>query len=100
MAVVESWTAEVEPVPEPAALDLPGGSFTVQVAGCESLEYAQHLIELYTDRGYEPYLTETTVEDQVYYRVRIGGFEGLAEAKKLRDELIDRYSIEPWVDNL
>lgn len=100
-ATVE-WTqeAEVEPEPEPVASDLPGGNFTVQVAGCESLEYAQHLIEVYTGRGYEPYLTETTVGDQVYYRVRIGGFESLADAEKLREELIDKYSIEPWVDNL
>lgn len=101
-AAAEEWTTEPEPEPEsePVAPDLPGGSYTVQVAGCESLEYAQHLMGLYVGRGYEPYLTEATVDDQVFYRVRIGGYESLADAEKLRDELIDKYSIEPWVDNL
>ncbi len=102
--VADTWVAqadvEPEPEPEPVMSNSPAGSYTVQVAGCESLEYAQHLIERYTTRGYEPYLTETTVADQIYYRVRIGGYDRLAEAEKLRDELIDKYSIEPWVDNL
>lgn len=77
-----------------------GDGYTVQVAGCESLDYAQHLVELYTDRGYEPYITEYETDGQLYYRVRIGQFEGFSEASTLKSELEDKYSLTAWVDNL
>ena len=91
-------TPEEEPVPQEPVL--PESGFTVQVASCESLEYAQHLVELYTGRGYEPYLVQETVDGEVFNRVRIGTFEGLSEAKRLQLELKDKYSLEVWIDNL
>jgi len=75
-----------------------GEGYAVQVASCESLDYAQYLVEKYTERGYNPYLTTTTVNSQTYYRVRIGGIETLEEAKKLEAELVDKYSVKVWID--
>ena len=76
-----------------------GGGYTVQVASCERLEYARHLVETYVERGYEAYLTSTVVEGQTYYRVRIGGVPTFSEAKTLQAELIDKYSVhESWID--
>lgn len=72
--------------------------YAVQVAACESLDYAQYLVEKYTRRGYSPYLTSTTVEGQTYYRVRVGGLESLQEAKELQAELVDKYSVKAWID--
>jgi cell division septation protein DedD len=72
--------------------------YVVQVAACESLEYAQYLVEKYTARGYSPYLTTATVDGQTYYRVRVGGIATLQEAKELKAELVDKYSVEAWID--
>ncbi|TET95840.1 MAG: SPOR domain-containing protein [Candidatus Zixiibacteriota bacterium] len=72
--------------------------YVVQVAACESLEYAQYLVEKYTTRGYSPYLTTATVDGQTYYRVRVGGLATLQEAKELKTELVDKYSVEAWID--
>ena len=72
--------------------------YVVQVAACESLEYAQYLVEKYTARGYSPYLTTATVDGQTYYRVRVGGLATLQEAKELKTELVDKYSVEAWID--
>ncbi len=72
--------------------------YVVQVAACESLEYAQYLVEKYTARGYSPYLTTTMVGSQTYYRVRVGGLATLQEAKELKTELVDKYSVEAWID--
>ena len=74
--------------------------YAVQVAACESLDYAQYLVEKYTGRGYDPYMTTTTVEGRTYYRVRIGGIESLQEAKELKDELLDKYSIKAWIEEI
>jgi len=75
-----------------------GSGYEVQLAGCEDQAYAQYLIDLYRQRGYEPYVTTATVEGQMYYRVRLGVFQTLSEARKVRAEVIDRYSIDAWID--
>lgn len=75
-----------------------GEGYTVQVAACESYDYAQHLLDLYRRRGYEPYAVQIDHEGQAFYRVRIGSFETAAEAAALKSELSDKYSTETWVD--
>ncbi len=75
-----------------------GEGYTVQVASCPSYEYAQYLVDLYRKRGYEPYMVRYMEDGTQYYRVRIGAFETLAEAKALQAELLDKYSLDTWVD--
>ena len=106
--VVETTTdtstavADIAAVPEEVEPELPsapaGEGFTVQVAGCEDRAYAEFLVERYTDRGYEPYVATATIEGQTYYRVRLGAFETLAEAKTLKAQIADRYSVDAWID--
>jgi cell division septation protein DedD len=75
-----------------------GTGYTVQVAGCENSDYAQYLVRTYQNRGYEPYVTTETVDGQLYNRVRIGVFDSFGDAKALRTELSDKYSINAWID--
>ena len=77
----------------------PGEGFTVQVAACTDYEYAQYMVDLYRRRGYEPYMTKFEEGGENYYRVRIGAYETTAEAKALKADLLDKYSLETWVDN-
>ena len=105
MALSEEETLDasavpVEEEPEFVPAVVEGEGYTVQVASCESLEYAQYLVDVYTGRGYEPYITQFDMEGQVYYRVRIGKFETESEAIALKNELADKYSIDAWVDIL
>jgi len=74
------------------------GGYVVQVAACESMEYAQYLIDKYTERGYSPYVTTVVVDGQTYYRIRIGGFETLQDAQELQAELVDKYSVKGWIE--
>lgn len=75
-----------------------GEGYTVQVAACESSDYARYLVDLYSQRGYEPFVSEFSVEGQKFYRVRIGLFDSQSEAKQLKDELVDKYTVQPWID--
>jgi len=77
-----------------------GEGYTVQVASCENRDYASHLVDVYFGRGYEPFVSTATIDGQTYYRVRIGNVQTYAEAKALKLELADRYSIKPWIDRL
>jgi cell division septation protein DedD len=88
-----------EITPKPAMPPAPAGAgYTVQIASCESEDYARHLVQVYTKRGYEPFVATITYNNLLYYRVRVGNFKSVAEAKVLRDELIDRFSVKAWVD--
>ena len=90
---------EAPKAPKEAMPPAPAGvGYTVQIASCESEDYARRLVARYTERGYQPFVTTVTYTNQEYYRVRVGHFQTVAEAKALRDELADRYSIKPWVD--
>jgi cell division septation protein DedD len=86
----------VEPIPEAPA----GGGYTVQVAATKDMEYARELIDLYTQRGYDPFVVTAQVGGETYHRIRIGSFENRADAKLLQAELVDRFSISAWVDEL
>jgi cell division septation protein DedD len=94
-AVPEEWTADRMMPRRPS-----GSGFTVQVASCEDEGYARYLVDLYTERGFEPFVETYSGTDQVYHRVRIGLFETKAEADQLKEQLNDSYSIDPWVSSI
>jgi len=87
--------AETEHIPDAP----PGEGFTVQIAACTDYEHAQYLIDLFRKRGYEPYMTKSEVNGESFYRVRVGAYPAAAEAEQLRAELLDKYSLETWIDN-
>ncbi len=100
MATAEEADATAMPVEEESTYEVDYGGatgYTVQVAACESLEYAQYLMDKYTRRGYEPTLSATEKDGQTYYRVRLGSFETRNEAVLFHDELKDKYSLEGWL---
>jgi len=90
-------TAQPKPPMPPAPS---GGGFTVQIASSDSEDYARKLVDIYTDRGYQPFVTTITYNNQTYFRVRVGNFKSVAEAKVLLAELVDRFSIQPWIDRI
>ena len=106
MTVQES-AADAEAIPDEAQPDLlpmppvpVGEGYTVQVASCEDGNYARHLVGVYADRGYDAFVTTITYEGQTYYRVRIGNFGVISEARALEHELQDKFSATTWIDRL
>ncbi len=87
-----------------AALDMPGApqgdGYVVQVSSATDESYAYYLVDLWTQRGYEPYVTTITYNDETHFRVRIGLFEEFSQAEKLVAEFGDKYSAEAWIDQV
>jgi len=92
-AIPEEPAEQSIETPPPAS-----GGYTVQVASCEDADYARHLQDLYTQRGYEPFITTFNYDGQTYYRVRIGAYDSYSQAKAAMNDLIDRYSVNAWID--
>jgi septal ring-binding cell division protein DamX len=86
----------IVPMPQPPA----GYAFTIQVAACEDTVYARYLVKLFKTRGYSPFMTVVNVSGQTYYRVRVGGYATVAEAREVQTELVDKFSLQSWIDRL
>ncbi len=92
--------AEAVPAEPEVGTPTPGqeSGYSVQVASCESRDYAESLVKKYKKRGFEPYITTFDYNGQTYYRVRLGPYDSRAAAEAAKMELKDRYSINGWVD--
>jgi cell division septation protein DedD len=89
---------ETKPAAEAMPPAPPGEGYTVQVASCEDAAYARHLVNLYRERGFEPYVTQYTLDGQLYYRVRVGNVPTYAQARAIKQELESKYSVSAWID--
>ncbi len=96
-----AMTPEAAPTEEPRKeYNQPTGEgFTVQVAAGTNYDYAHELADKFVDRGYDAYVTQATVNGEDFYRIRIGNYPTLTEAKSAGSELQDKYSVDYWVDN-
>jgi len=77
-----------------------GNGYTVQVASGTDEIYARYQVDLWKKRGYEPFVSAITHDNQTLYRVRFGLFATKAEANKVVDELADKYSVKSWIDQV
>ncbi len=77
-----------------------GSGYAVQVASSSDEGYALSQIELWRKRGYEPFVSVITQDNQTHYRIRLGLFTTELEAKRAADELTDKYSVKAWVDQM
>ncbi len=77
-----------------------GDGYAVQVASCSDEPYARYLLELWKGRGYEPFVSTITYNNETHYRVRLGLYQSQSEAKKMVVELEDKYSLKTWVDQV
>ncbi len=72
--------------------------YAIQVGAGTNLEYARDLVEKFELRGYDAFLTEAIVDDQTFYRIRIGVFADYQDAKQTGLEIKDKYSVDFWID--
>jgi septal ring-binding cell division protein DamX len=100
--LAEVATAETEEMTDesssaPDYSDLSG--FVVQVGSYSTYEFAQMMADKYTDRDYPAFVVNANIDGITYYRLRIGVYETMEEAKKVGELVSDRYSTEYWIDN-
>ena len=97
-AVEADMDARAVPEEKTSVIAGPSGSgYAVQVASCESRDYADYLVDKYTGRGYLAYLTAFDHNGQTYFRVRLGPYETAEEAGDVKVMIKDKYSVEAWI---
>ncbi|MCL1945665.1 MAG: SPOR domain-containing protein [Chitinivibrionia bacterium] len=81
----------------------PNGRYVVQVSTVASVDLANSIVKKFERMGYPAYSAQvenpTTSLIGIYYRVRIGGFSGIAEAKNFGEAVLRPLGYDYWVDN-
>jgi cell division septation protein DedD len=96
-ATTPETTPEEEPVAVPTSNYGGMGGYTIQVGSGTNYENVKYIMQKYLDRGYDAFITEAYINDELVYRLRIGNFENYSEAKAMALELEDKYSAKFWI---
>ncbi len=73
------------------------GGYVVQIASTPDRAYAQNLAATFVSRGYTAYVTNAEVKSATYFRVRIGRFATLTEARQIVAQLLQKYAVAGFV---
>jgi SPOR domain len=80
----------------------PKGRYTVQITCVRSKSFADNMTSKMKDKGYPAYVAEvqnpTPNLSGTFYRVRIGGFDGLSAAKSFGENTLVASGYQYWVD--
>jgi hypothetical protein len=78
------------------------GRYTVQITCVRSQSFADQMTRKMKDKGYPAYVAQvdnpTPNLSGTYYRVRIGGFDGLSAAKSFGQSILTPSGYDFWVD--
>jgi septal ring-binding cell division protein DamX len=81
----------------------PNGRYVVQITTVVSPDLASQTAKKLEKNGYPAYVAKvenpTTGLIGTYYRVRIGGFDNVSDAKYFGDDILRPLGYEYWVDN-
>jgi len=81
----------------------PNGRYVVQITTVASPDLASQTAKKLEKQGYPAYVAKvenpTTGLIGTYYRVRIGGFDNVSDAKYFGDDILRPLGYEYWVDN-
>ncbi|MCX7726844.1 MAG: SPOR domain-containing protein [Chitinispirillaceae bacterium] len=78
------------------------GKYVIQIASVPSFSLAEKISKKLKEKGYPTYIAEvinpTPSLSGTYYRVRIGGFKGMTEAKEFGEKFLAPEGYEYWID--
>ncbi len=74
-------------IPEVVANPLPTSGWAIQVGSYPSIEESQQQVDKWTELGQKPYVVTASVDNEVWYRVRLAGLSDKAQAEALNKTL-------------
>lgn len=74
--------------------------YTLQVSSSTVEAFAEELKDKLIGRGYDAFIQESYVEGIKRYRIRVGHFATLDEAKAYRQKMLNTTEFSPWIDKI
>jgi cell division septation protein DedD len=95
--VAKTRVAKVQAKPQTEAKKLAGPFYSVQIASLRSVQEAQKYVRYLRERGYESFMRKVTLPQKgTWYRVYVGRFKSLTEARRFGEELKKREKIKSF----
>ena len=93
--------ARAKPKPRKVPDGVVGGHYTIQVSSWNTAKKAQRVKQSLDGLGYDTYIQRVWIEElnAVWWRVRLGDFSDVQEARRVKDELSGQFA-DIWVDNM
>lgn len=88
-----------KPTKKPAATSTSGGKYSIQLLATSSQSRANKLAKTMNGEGYVSYITQTTSNNKVLYRVRVGGHKDRNSALSAQQTMKRRYQKNFFVQN-
>jgi len=97
----ETVAKKVEPKPKekPAVVSSSGGKYSIQLLATSSQSRANKLAKTMNGEGYVSFITQTTSNNKVLYRVRVGGHKDRNAALTAQRTMKRRYQKNFFVQN-
>jgi len=76
-----------------------GGKYSIQLLATSSQSRANKLASTMNSEGYVAFITQTTSNNKILYRVRVGGHDDRSSAIKAQDSMKRRYKKNFFVQN-
>ncbi len=97
---VEEQPAPAKTTQEPVANSNPtGGKYSIQLLATSSQSRANKLASTMNSEGYVSFITQTTSNNKILYRVRVGGHNDRNSAIKAQESMKRRYKKNFFVQN-
>ncbi len=90
---------ETKPKAKPAAVSSSGGKYSIQLLATSSQSRANKLAKTMNSEGYVSFITQTTSNNKVLYRVRVGGHKDRNAALTAQQTMKRRYQKNFFVQN-
>ena len=85
--------------PKPKAVSSSGGKYTIQLLATSSQSRANKLAKTMNSEGYVSFITQTTSNNKVLFRVRVGGHKDRSAALSAQETMKRRYQKNFFVQN-
>ncbi len=95
----QSKPKAVAPKAASIATAAPAGKYSIQLLATSSSSRASKLSKVMKSEGYETFVTETSNNSKILYRVRVGGYGNRNKAIQAQDSMKRRYQKNFFVQN-
>jgi len=97
--VAKKSEPKAKPKPKPVKTSSSGGKYTIQLLATSSQSRANKLAKTMNSEGYVSFITQTTSNNKILYRVRVGGHKDRNAALTAQQSMKRRYQKNFFVQN-
>ena len=74
------------------------GEFTVVIGSYADRKFAESMAAKYQEQQFPAFVRGVSIDGKMFYRLCVGSYETITQARQVAGEVKDRYSCDFWID--